>query len=210
MSGWGPTRPQRHVRVDSVLSPDFDIARRGRHGSSVPGHWPPSGSSRNGSYGILDRALSAYSALMLAARITLPHFSVSSAMSLPKSAGEPGSAYRPVGKPRPDLGIGEAGIDLLVELIDDLSGRVLRRANAEPCARLVARHEFAHGRDVRQHLRARRGRHRQRAQLASPDVLDRWTAEVSNITCTCPPSRSVSAGADRDRARGSCRPRSSS
>src|SRR5438874_343687 len=33
-----------------------------------------------------------YSALMLAARITLPHFSVSSAMSLPKSAGEPGRA----------------------------------------------------------------------------------------------------------------------
>jgi hypothetical protein len=30
--------------------------------------------------------------LMLAVRITLPHFSVSSAMSLPKSAGEPGSA----------------------------------------------------------------------------------------------------------------------
>jgi hypothetical protein len=35
------------------------------------------------------RADRLYSALMLAARITLPHFSVSSAMSLPKSAGEP-------------------------------------------------------------------------------------------------------------------------
>jgi len=32
---------------------------------------------------------------MLAARITLPHFSVSSAMSLPKSAGEPASTVRP-------------------------------------------------------------------------------------------------------------------
>ena len=32
---------------------------------------------------------------MLAARITLPHFSVSSAMSLPKSAGDPGSALTP-------------------------------------------------------------------------------------------------------------------
>jgi hypothetical protein len=31
-----------------------------------------------------------YSALMLAARITLPHFSVLSAMSLVKSAGKPG------------------------------------------------------------------------------------------------------------------------
>ena len=35
-----------------------------------------------------------HSALMLAARITLAHFSVSSAMSLPKSAGEPVKAYR--------------------------------------------------------------------------------------------------------------------
>jgi hypothetical protein len=32
----------------------------------------------------------AYSALMLAARMTFPHFSVSSAMSLRKSSGEPG------------------------------------------------------------------------------------------------------------------------
>src|SRR5215831_9662354 len=36
-----------------------------------------------------------HSGLMLAARITLPHFSVSSAMSLPKSTGEPGSAVAP-------------------------------------------------------------------------------------------------------------------
>ena len=36
-----------------------------------------------------------YSALILAALITLPHFSVSSAMSLPKSAGEPPSGTPP-------------------------------------------------------------------------------------------------------------------
>src|SRR5262245_6160075 len=36
-----------------------------------------------------------YSALMLADLITLPHFSVSSAMSLPKSAGVPGSTVAP-------------------------------------------------------------------------------------------------------------------
>src|SRR5262245_61829323 len=35
------------------------------------------------------------SALMLAARITLPHFSVSAAISLPKSAGEPTSTVPP-------------------------------------------------------------------------------------------------------------------
>ena len=96
-------------------------------------------------------------ALMLAARITLAHFSVSSAMSLPKSAGEP--AMRPppkVGKPRPHLGIGEARVDLLVELVDDLGRRVPGRADAEPSARLVARHEIAHGRNVGQRFRARR------------------------------------------------------
>jgi hypothetical protein len=36
-----------------------------------------------------------HSGLMLAARITLPHFSVSSAISLPKSAGEPASTVPP-------------------------------------------------------------------------------------------------------------------
>src|SRR5262245_63594978 len=36
-----------------------------------------------------------HSGLMFAARITLPHFCVSSAMSLPKSAGEPGSIVPP-------------------------------------------------------------------------------------------------------------------
>src|SRR5215468_9150848 len=36
-----------------------------------------------------------YSALMLAARITLPHFSVSPAISLPKSVGDPGSISPP-------------------------------------------------------------------------------------------------------------------
>src|SRR5262245_23034129 len=47
--------------------------------------------SRNGLYGI-STADRPQSTLMLRARITLPHFSVSSAMSFAKSAGEPGSA----------------------------------------------------------------------------------------------------------------------
>ena len=78
------------------------------------------------------RVVAVTSGLMLAARITLAHFSVSSAMSLPKSAGEPGKhRAAEVGKPRLHLGIGEAGVDLLVELVDDLSRRVLGRAEAE-------------------------------------------------------------------------------
>jgi hypothetical protein len=40
-------------------------------------------------YGISGGGRMAYSGLRLAARITLAHFSVSSAMSWPKSAGEP-------------------------------------------------------------------------------------------------------------------------
>src|SRR5262249_44999098 len=50
--------------------------------------------SRNGVYGI-STADRPHSALMLASRITLAHFSVSSAMSLPKSPGEPPSVVPP-------------------------------------------------------------------------------------------------------------------
>src|SRR5262252_2973978 len=62
---------QRFHRKRYVISPLFNyLAHAGgiRH-------------SRNVRYGILDRDRADHSALMLAARITLPHFSVSSAMS---------------------------------------------------------------------------------------------------------------------------------
>src|SRR4029077_6185948 len=62
-------------------------------------------------------------------------------------AGKHGAAR--IGNPRPHLGIGEAGVDLDVELVDDLERRVLGRAQAIKSARLVARHEFAHGRNAR-------------------------------------------------------------
>src|SRR5262245_8987065 len=52
------------------------------------------GHSPNGHYGI-STADRPQSALMLRARITLPHFSVSSAMNLPKSLGAPGSTVPP-------------------------------------------------------------------------------------------------------------------
>src|SRR5262249_51885397 len=61
---------------------------------------------------------------------------------------------------------------LLVELLDHLSGRVFRRTDPIPLARLVARHEFGQGRNIRQHIRTGRSCHRQRAQHAAPDVLD--------------------------------------
>src|SRR5262245_3129469 len=78
-----------------------------------------------------------------------------------------------IGKPRLDFRIGEAGVDLRIELVNNVGGRVLGRADAEPLARLIARHEFSHNWDARQRLRACRGRYRERAQPASPDILDR-------------------------------------
>src|SRR6516162_201121 len=55
-------------------------------------------------------------------------------------------------QPHLNPGIGETGIDLLVEILDDLHWSAFRRAHAEPRARLVARHELSHGWKVRQGL----------------------------------------------------------
>src|SRR5262245_27816928 len=112
---------------------------------------------------------------MFAARITLPHFSVSSAMSLPKSAGVPGSIPRAaqLRKSRLHLGIGKGRVDLLIELVDDLDRRGLRCADAEPETRFVARHKLSHGRDIRQYVQARPGGHCERAQPASFDIPNR-------------------------------------
>src|SRR5438128_1698530 len=51
--------------------------------------------------------------------------------------------------PRPDLGIGEPRIDLLVELIDHLDGRAPGSSNPNPGAGLETRLEIAERRDVR-------------------------------------------------------------
>src|SRR5438445_11182459 len=104
---------------------------------------------------------------MFAARITLPHFSVSSAMSLLKSAGEPVSGVPPRSASRA-LILGSARAALISF---DFGGRVLGRDNAIPYAHLVPRHEFAHGRDVRQCVITPCGGHRQRTQLAGLNVF---------------------------------------
>src|SRR5262245_8336577 len=51
--------------------------------------------SRNGCYGIFGPGSRGSLRLDVGARITLPHFSVSSAISWPKSAGEPASTLPP-------------------------------------------------------------------------------------------------------------------
>src|SRR5262249_22964846 len=112
------------------------------------------------------------SALMPVNLTTLPHFSVSSAISSPKSAGESASGALPRSTSRALIWIGKGRVDLLVELVNNLSRRAIVRTDAVPSARLVTRHELCQGGDVRQRLGARRGRHRQGAEFACPDVFD--------------------------------------
>src|SRR5262245_29498596 len=73
---------------------------------------------------------------MPAARITLPHFSVSSALSLPKSVGEPVGAVPPRSAIF-HVRIGAGRIDLLVECVDDLGGRVPGCADASRLQRFA-------------------------------------------------------------------------
>src|SRR5215831_8238400 len=54
-----------------------------------------------------------------------------------------------LGEPRLDFGIGEAGVNGLIELVNNLRRRVLRRTDPKPLARLVTRHEFAQCRNIR-------------------------------------------------------------
>jgi hypothetical protein len=75
------------------------------------------------------------SALMPANLLTLPHFSVSSAISRPKSPELIGIGSVPnFDEPWYQLGIGKASIDLFVELLDDLGRRVLRPTPHQPLA----------------------------------------------------------------------------
>src|SRR6478609_9632054 len=78
-----------------------------------------------------------------------------------------------IGEPRHHLGIGEACVDLFVDLVDDLVWRCLWRGRAEPRAHLVALDKLPDGRKVRQRLRALRAGDRKTAQLPRFNVLDR-------------------------------------
>jgi hypothetical protein len=53
-----------------------------------------------------------------------------------------------IGESRPHLGIGQSCVDLCVEPIHNLSGRIPRRDNAIPLKRLVARHCFVECRNI--------------------------------------------------------------
>jgi hypothetical protein len=71
-----------------------------------------------------------HSGLIAANFTTLPHFSVSSAMSLPKSACKPGSTMPPKSANRAFIfGSARGCVDLLVELVDDLRGVLVGAPN---------------------------------------------------------------------------------
>src|SRR6185437_6514270 len=81
-------------------------------------------------------------------------------------------------KPRANVGIFEAGIDLTVEQTDYFRGGFLRSANSLPAGRFVTGQVFAHRRNGRQNVEPRGARDRKRTQRATPDVFDRfgqWT-----------------------------------
>src|SRR5215813_14917786 len=78
-----------------------------------------------------------------------------------------------IGKPRLDLGISEGSINLFVEFLDNLNRRVPRRAYPLPGRGLIAGHEIAYCRDIRQRVLTLGSSHCQGSQLARPDVPDR-------------------------------------
>ena len=126
--------------------------------------------SGNGSYGISTPS-PPQSALMPVNLTTLPHFAVSSAISLPKSAGEPASTVPPRSANRAFiLGSARAALIFLLSVSTISAGVFFGNADAIPLARFVARQELTHGRDAGQHFRARGGGYRERAQRASPDI----------------------------------------
>jgi hypothetical protein len=71
--------------------------------------------------------------------ITFAHFSTAADRIVANSAGEPGHRAAQLFDPLPDLGVGEAGIELLVQEIDDVGRRVPGHADAGKTAGLDSR-----------------------------------------------------------------------
>src|SRR5262249_45496026 len=94
-----------------------------------------------------------------------------------------------LGKACLDRRVGEGGVDLPVERVDDFGRRVLRRADTRPRARLETRHEVAQCGAVGKPLSVTAKGRSLPALICSMEE-----GMLSNMTCTCPPMRSVSAG----------------
>src|SRR4029434_3875403 len=63
-----------------------------------------------------------HSGLMLPARTTLAHFSISSTISFPQSAGGPGNVHAPISA-SVELRIGKSSVDLTIQPVDDVTRR---------------------------------------------------------------------------------------
>src|SRR5438552_1139459 len=61
--------------------------------------------------------------------------------------------------------IGEAGVDLFTQLVDNLLRRIFRRSDAVPIARFEAWHEIGHGWNVSDRIQSHRGGDCERKQL---------------------------------------------
>jgi hypothetical protein len=110
-----------------------------------------------GRYGIFDVSGSACYALMLAARITLAHFEVSSAMSFPKSDGVPEITVKPNSAKRAtNFWSASAALISLLKAGGYHAGRILWRTDAIPNVGLVPWHEVTHNRNVGERLPAYR------------------------------------------------------
>src|SRR6516225_9967094 len=86
MSAFGTKRTCQSRSAMSAFGGKADISR-----TFQSGHWPRQSRVTGGT----EYLTAHYSGLMLAARITSAHFSISSAINLPKSVGEPASTVPP-------------------------------------------------------------------------------------------------------------------
>jgi hypothetical protein len=115
----------------------------------------------------------------------------------PESVGEPASTAPPTSASRTfNLGSARLALTSLLSLSMISAGVFLDTPRPSHALDSI-RHEIADGRHVGQRLQTCFRRHRQRGQLAGPNVLDR-PGRLPKNTCTCPAIRSVSArGAPR-------------
>src|SRR5262249_2902362 len=135
-----------------------------------------------------------HSGLMLAARITLPHFSVSSAMSLPKSAGESTSGALPTSPSRAFI-LGSAGPALISLLSFSTISAGVAFGAPTPNQALASKpgtnsSTVGTSGSASERVAVVTASARSLPALIYP--IDETV--LGNITCTCPPSRSLNAG----------------
>src|SRR5262249_1065086 len=135
-----------------------------------------------------------YSALMLAAWMTLAHFSVSSAISFPNSGGEVARAWLPRSASRA-LIVGSARPALIALLSMSTTSAGVFFGATRPCQELASypgRKSLMIGTSGSASEREAPVTAKARREPARMYAID--DAGPGNITCTCPPSRSVRAG----------------